>query len=151
MKEITYYIADDGTQFTDEDECLFYEAKTELNNLWANCKVRSIHMWNEDFKPIYIERCESLDDMRDVFENIHYVIGTDLKALQIIFYDLGYEYFGYLIWPSDGMKAGVRYYYDVEDCTFKNFDYQYGDIIRFSEDFKIPDNGDLDGRIELDD
>ena len=49
MIERVSYIADDGTAFEDEDECLEYERTLMLKKY-----EHDIHMWDSEFQPIPI-------------------------------------------------------------------------------------------------
>lgn len=56
MIERVSYIADDGTAFEDEDECLEYERTLMLKKY-----EHDIHMWDNEFQPIPITDSKALD------------------------------------------------------------------------------------------
>lgn len=137
MREITYYIADDGTQFRSEDECMEYELNTRLIESIEGENMSTIHIWNDCFEPLDITSCKTIEDVEDILNNTHFVVGTDTDALNYLFSDLGYDHFGICGYPDNGMKANVRYYYDIDDLEYKEFDKKYGKIIEFNDKFKV--------------
>lgn len=56
MIECVCYIADDGTAFEDEDECIDYERGLMLKKY-----EHDIHMWDDNFQPIPITDPQPLD------------------------------------------------------------------------------------------
>lgn len=105
MIECVCYIADDGTTFEDEDECLEYERTLMLKKY-----EHDIHMWDSEFQPIPITDSQALD-------KVYYLTCDTADAVEVVnawFDDMGYtspfkgdECFGAL--------AGRHYYYQDND------------------------------------
>lgn len=62
MTEVHLYVADDGTEFEDESECLSYEAGQRARGL----KGRVV-LLTETFRPIPLDNLEAWDDVWFVF------------------------------------------------------------------------------------
>lgn len=85
MKTVTTYIADDGTKFTTEEECLEYEEKELLpflllkdvllfNNEGKEIKKTNFAVDMEQFLYIYIGSKDSLKTMREINEEYGYIL-----------------------------------------------------------------------------
>ena len=105
MIERVSYIADDGTAFEDEDECLKYERTLMLKKY-----ERDIHMWDSEFQHIPITDSQALD-------KVYYLTCDTAEAVEIM--HNWFEYMGYSS-PFEGDKrfaemAGHHYYYQDND------------------------------------
>lgn len=69
MTELHLYIADDGTKFEDEDECLQYEAGCRAQEL------KGVVLLDENFRPI------PLSDLSQ-WENAYFIYAKDIQALR---------------------------------------------------------------------
>lgn len=69
MTELHLYIADDGTKFEDEEECLRYEAGCQAQEL------KGVVLLDDVFKPI------SLSDLSQ-WENAYFIYAKDIQALR---------------------------------------------------------------------
>lgn len=101
MTEYTRYIADDGTEFDDYEECVDYEKKLEMDEL-----KEEVIALDKDGKPV--------DDFRDVDEIFYLCISSNDAAHQLDdLWDTGWP------WSSDSTrcvafpKAG-RFLYDID-------------------------------------
>ena len=70
MKELHLYVADDGTEFEDEEECLRHEAGCQAKEL----KGRVV-LLDENFRPI------PLSDLSQ-WENAWFIYAKDIQALK---------------------------------------------------------------------
>ena len=105
MIERVSYIADDGTAFEDEDECLEYERTLMLKKY-----ERDIHMWDSEFQPILITDSQALD-------KVYYLTCDTAEAVEVM--NNWFEYMGYPS-PFEGDKgfaemAGRHYYWQDDD------------------------------------
>lgn len=66
MREVTYYLADDGTKFDDEIDCLNYELQLEYTSATRGC----IQVFNEDFKELIL----TVNDASESFYNDSYIV-----------------------------------------------------------------------------
>ena len=77
MKELHLYVADDGTEFEDEEECLRYEAGKQakelkgrvvlLDNLFRPIPLPDLSQW-ENACFIYAKDVQALKDLSDVWD-----------------------------------------------------------------------------------
>lgn len=89
MKEVHYYVADDGTEFYDEDKCRLYELENEL------LKVEDLFCFYDDKKvPIALDGLTA--------EDVWYVRVDDEKAIEPI--EEWFEFFGHYS-PFRGQTA----------------------------------------------
>ena len=72
MIERVSYIADDGTAFEDEDECLEYERGLMLKKY-----EHDIHMWDNEFQPIPITDSKALD-------KVYYLTCDTAEAVEVM-------------------------------------------------------------------
>lgn len=109
MIERVSYIADDGTTFEDEVECIDYERGLMLKKY-----ERDIHMWNCEFQPIPITDSQALD-------KVYYLTCDTAEAVEVMynwFEDMGYSN------PFEGDEsfaamAGRHYYYLDDDKWYE--------------------------------
>ena len=109
MIERVSYIADDGTTFEDEDECLEYERALMLKKY-----EHDIHMWNCEFQPIPITDSQALD-------KVYYLTCDTAEAVEVM--HNWFEYMGYSS-PFEGDEsfvamAGRQYYYMDNDKWYE--------------------------------
>lgn len=105
MIERVSYIADDGTTFEDEDECIDYERGLMLKKY-----EHDIHMWDSEFQPISITDSRALD-------KVYYLTCDTAEAVEVM--HNWFEYMGYSS-PFEGDKgfaemAGRHYYWQDDD------------------------------------
>lgn len=105
MIERVSYIADDGTVFEDEYECLEYERTLILKK----CE-HDIHMWDNEFQPIPIADSKALD-------KVYYLTCDTAEAVEAM--NDWFEHMGYSS-PFEGNKsfadmAGRHYYWQDND------------------------------------
>lgn len=105
MIECVCYIADDGTTFKDEDECIYYERTLMLKKY-----EHDIHMWDDNFQPISITDPQPLD-------KVYYLTCDTAEAVEVM--NDWFEYMGYSN-PFEGDKsfaemAGRHYYWQDND------------------------------------
>lgn len=109
MIERVSYIADDGTTFEDEDECLEYERTLMLKKY-----EHDIHMWDCEFQPIPITDSQALD-------KVYYLTCDTAEAVEVM--HNWFEYMGYSS-PFEGNEsfyamAGRQYYYMDNDQWYE--------------------------------
>lgn len=105
MIERVSYIADDGTAFEDEDECIDYERGLMLKKY-----EHDIRMWDSEFQPIPITDSRALD-------KVYYLTCDTAEAVEVM--NNWFEYMGYPS-PFEGDKgfaemAGRHYYWQDDD------------------------------------
>lgn len=109
MIERVSYIADDGTAFEDEDECIDYERGLMLKKY-----EHDIHMWNSEFQPIPITDSQALD-------KIYYLTCDTAGAVEVM--DNWFENMGYSSPFEDNKnftaKVGHHYYYQDNDDWYE--------------------------------
>lgn len=105
MIERVSYIADDGTAFEDEDECLEYERALMLKKY-----EHDIHMWDNEFQPIPITDSKALD-------KVYYLTCDTAEAVEVM--NDWFEHMDYSS-PFEGGNsfaemAGCHYYWQDND------------------------------------
>lgn len=103
MREVHLYVADDGTEFEDEQECMAYEAGQNAKML-----KRQVVLLAENFQPI------PLDNLSE-WENAWYIFVKDLPALHALRNAWDWDLTG--LYPPDflnGDTAGL-FAYDGDD------------------------------------
>lgn len=108
MTEKTIYIADDGKEFFDEENCRFYERECLINPLFDS---GAIVMWDRDKK-----RTTETDEA-------FYVSVRSLpaaRALKDIFDEDGWECPCYNSWAGE-LETG-KFYYDEDYDKWHNLD-----------------------------
>lgn len=105
MIERVSYIADDGTAFEDEDECLEYERALMLKKY-----EHDIHMWDNEFQPIPITDSKALD-------KVYYLTCDTAEAVEAM--NDWFEHMDYSSPFEDGNSfaemAGCHYYWQDND------------------------------------
>lgn len=109
MIERVSYIADDGTTFEDEDECIDYERGLMLKKY-----EHDIHMWDCEFQPIPITDSQALD-------KVCYLTCDTAEAVEVM--HNWFEYLGFSS-PFEGDEsfyamAGRQYYYMDNDQWYE--------------------------------
>lgn len=74
MIERVIYIADDGTEFEDEDECRAYETEQGILPLF-----KTVQMWDDCEKPIPAPTCWT--EIESALEKLHFIRGANLEEL----------------------------------------------------------------------
>lgn len=103
MREVHLYIADDGSEFEDEQECMAYEAGQTAKTLKGKVVLLA-----ENFQPI------PLDNLSE-WENVCYIFVKDLPALHALRNAWDWDLTG--LYPPDflsGDTAGL-FVYDGDD------------------------------------
>ena len=117
MKEITKYIADDGKEFDDEDECLDYERGIKIH------KVYGFKAYDRQGKEIFPKNYVS--DMDDFVYDACYIRIENIKGWEE-FEELCNDEFGTYFY--DGLdsisETGLYFKDDDHDCWI-NWDYEY--------------------------
>lgn len=105
MIERVSYVADDGTAFEDEDECIDYERGLMLKKY-----EHDIHMWDDNFQPIPITDSKALD-------KVYYLTCDTAEAVKVM-----NDWFEYMCYssPFEGGNsfaemAGYHYYWQDND------------------------------------
>lgn len=108
MKEITKYIADDGIEFDDEDECLDYERGIKIK------KVYGFKAYDLQGKEIFPK--DYVRDMDDFTYDVHYIKVTNIQGWEE-FEDLCNDEFGTYFYDGlDEISETGLYFKDDHDC-----------------------------------
>ena len=116
MKEITKYIADDGTEFEDEDECLYYERTEKMKTI----KGVKFFFGNG-------EEITNYSSLEDLLNRSYFIKITDEndfdKFEEIISDEFGGDYWADG-WDSLRGETGL-FYYDEDFERWMSWDEQY--------------------------
>ena len=116
MKEITKYIADDGTEFEDEDECLYYERTEKMKT------VKGVKFFFENGKEI-----SDYENLEDLLDRTCFIRITDKEDFDK-FEEILYEEFGGDYWADgwDSLRGETGlFYYDKDFTRWMSWDEQY--------------------------
>lgn len=120
MIEITTYIAFDGTEFEDEDECIDYEAAQEIVDYhWT---------WFSDFSGTRLE-----PKLRNVNNLVAFILTSkkEYATMTNWLYEEGYDTDGL----SDYKGEGLYYYDDEHGCCWKYWPEEMRKMIAFGAAF----------------
>ena len=120
MKEITKYIADDGTEFEDEDECLYYERTEKMKS------IKGVKFFFENGKEI-----SDYENLEDMLDRTYFIRITDKEDFDK-FEEMLYEEIGSYYWADGwrGLKGEIGlFFYDEDLDRWMNWDEQYDKLI----------------------
>ena len=121
MIERIIYIADDGKEFVEEEDCIAYERSMKYKSVIAN---NELQMWDEDFKPT------------TELDNIEYFMCSTARAFDYL-KDLN-DYAGLCaIDELNDIKIGQLYIYDVIEAEFVSFDDYSSNVRKIAKAFGI--------------
>ncbi|MBQ9213446.1 MAG: hypothetical protein IJ150_05860 [Bacteroidales bacterium] len=103
------YIADDGTEFNDRDECEFYENMQQYND---NCPIMSNGEQIFTFKDI----CGSdASDAIASFDDVDFIVFRNAEEYRAMCF-MNDEYLGYTVpdFCPDRVNYPIRFYWDKE-------------------------------------
>ena len=117
MTEITKYIADDGVEFDDEDECLDYERGIKI------LKVYGFKAYNRQGKEIFPKNyVKNMDDFK---YDVYYLKIENIKGWEE-FEELCREEFGSYFYDGlDEISEKGLYFKDDDHDYWVSWDYEY--------------------------
>jgi hypothetical protein len=120
----TIYIADDGKEFEDEDECLEYE---KIEKMKAQNVINEIHAFDDNFKEINIKDYLESYNLCGMLRHIYHVKFDSLNAATY-FDTLLNDYNDVRISKDNELKADIYTYNDMtnswESATERLAQYQ---------------------------
>lgn len=120
MKEITKYIADDGTEFEDEDECLDYERTEKMKT------IKGVKFFFENGKEI-----SDYENFEDLLDRTFFIRITDKddfdKFEEMLYNEISY-YYGTDGWRDLENEIGL-FFYDKDLDRWMNWDKQYDKLL----------------------
>ena len=120
MREITKYVADDGTEFEDEDECLDYERTEKMKT------IKGVKFFFENGKEI-----SDYSSLEDLVDRSYFIKITDKddfdKLEEMVFDELHRHYWAYG-WDDLKDKTGL-FYYDEAFDGWLSWDEQYDKLL----------------------
>ena len=116
MTEVTKYIANDGKEFEDEDECLDYERTSTMK------AIKGVKFFSEDGKEI--TNYSSLEDLLDLSYFIKITDKDDFDKFEELLYDeLGCSYWADG-WDSLKDEKGL-FFYDEDRDSWISWEAEY--------------------------
>ncbi len=119
MTEITKYLADDGTEFEDKDECLDYERKQKLGDL------KGLKFYDSDFNELTIDQAENCEQL---ISDAYYIKCTDGNDLDNFKEVLDEEYCGWSGFDCAGWRNVDReglFFFDKDSDCWMSWDEWY--------------------------
>ena len=115
MEVITKYLADDGTEFEFEDECLEYELKEKIKDIYGfkayDRNGQEIHSFD-------------YDDLDDFITDMMFLKITDVKGWEE-FLDICDEERVYLLDGVDDIGEKGLFFFDEDHDYWTSWDYEY--------------------------
>lgn len=84
------YIADDGTEFEDEQECIDYERR---NNKVAQEMLSQIHCYDHNFREMTVSEKRRDYDLEGMLQAVYYIRFDSCEALEWL--NEQFDYYGY--------------------------------------------------------
>lgn len=127
MTEITKYMADDGTEFDFEDECLEYELEQKVKGIYG---FKAYDCNGKEIKP------SNYRDLDCFVSEARYIKVTDIKGWNE-FSELCEESDVYFYDGMDDICEKGLYYYDEDHDYWENWEHEYEKLraIRRKYDF----------------
>ena len=115
MEVITKYLANDGTEFEFEDECLDYELKEKMKGIYGfkayDSNAQEIHPFD-------------YDDLDDFITDMMFLKITDVKGWKE-FLDICDEERVYLLDGVDDICEKGLFFFDEDHDYWTSWDYEY--------------------------
>lgn len=127
MQEVIKYVADDGTEFEDEDECLDYERKTLL----ANFSYRGLRAFDCNKKELPVENYTDIGSLLD--DSWFFIIPNAVKdefAEAIREEDWHSEFYYYI---NDSKDDENLFYWDEDEDCWKNYKYELAKLLELGQ------------------
>ena len=115
MTKVTKYIADDGTEFEFEDECLEYELKEKIKDIYG---FKAYDRNGQEIHPF------DYDDLDDFITDMMFLKITDVKGWEE-FLDICDEERVYLLDGVDDIGEKGLFFFDEDHDYWTSWDYEY--------------------------
>lgn len=127
MQEAIKYIADDGTEFEDEAECLDYERGQSL----VDFSNRGLRAFNGNKKELPVENYTDIGSLLD--DSCFFIIPNRVKDefAEAIREEDWHNFFIYCIENSED-DENLFYWDDQEDC-WKNYKYELAKLLELGQ------------------
>lgn len=122
MTEITKWVADDGEEFEDYDECREYEIGLKLD--WHK---NAIHLWDYRRNPI------ALDDESD-YERAFFLLIENKSAFDAL-EEIASEYWSIQTPGNDGFDEPGLFFWDEDDDCWKCVEQEIAQLRELQEQF----------------
>lgn len=117
MTEITKYIADDGKEFDDEDDCLDYERSIKI------LKVYGFRAYDRQGKEIFPK--DYVKNMDYFTYDVYYIKVENIKGWEEFEKLCNDEFDTYFYDGLDSISENGLYYKDDDYDCWTNWDYEY--------------------------
>lgn len=127
MQEIIKYVANDGTEFEDEDECLDYERKTLLVD-FSNRGLRAFNGCKQELS------VEVYTDVENLLDSSGFLIIPNRVKDEFSDAIRDYDYNSFLSYCIDESEEDENLFYwdDQEDC-WKNYKYELAKLLELGQ------------------
>lgn len=117
MREITKYVANDGTEFEDEEECLDYERGIKIKDIYG------FKTYNRQGKEIFPK--DYISDMNDFIYDVYFIKVENIKGWEEFEKLCLDEFDTYFYDGLDEISEKGLYYKDDDYNCWVNWDYEY--------------------------
>lgn len=118
METITIYVAEDGTKFDDERECIDYEDKMFIQKIYDS----GIRFYDYDFKQIEKENIVNSKDIVYIYipnEEAYYSLVSALDKylfdINIIYVNNGYYYYNSTTEDYESLEENLKYLLTIKE------------------------------------
>ena len=127
MQEVIKYVADDGTEFEDEDECLDYERKTLL----ANFSYRGLRAFDCNKKELPVENYTEVGSLLD--DSWFFIIPNAVKDefSEAVRDEYWHSPFSDCI--DDSKDDENLFYWDEGKDCWKNYKYELATLLELGQ------------------
>lgn len=116
MTEITKYIADDGKEFDDEDDCLDYERGIKIKDIYG---FKTYDQYGKEIFPK-----DYISDMNDFIYDVYFIKVTNIKGWEE-FENLCYDEFDTCFYDGLEEISETGLYFKDDDSCWTNWDHEY--------------------------
>lgn len=121
MTEITKWIADDGKEFEDYDECRDYEIGLELKEI-----SDAVHLYDWQKRPLPLDESH--------LEDAHYIMIETRSAFNRL-EELNDEHFSVNLPSNQGFTSPGLYFWDGDDDEWKHLEEEITRLVEMREHF----------------
>lgn len=118
MKTIVIYVAEDGTKFDDEHECMSYEEKISIQKIYDS----GIRFYDYDFKRIEKENIIDTKNIayiyipnEEIYNSLILILDLYLYDISIAYTDNGYYYYNSITGDYESLEEKIKYFSSIKE------------------------------------
>lgn len=118
MKTMVTYVAEDGTKFDDEHDCMDYEEKISIQKIYDS----GIRFYDYDFKQIKKENIMDTKNIAYIYipsDEIYYslfpILELYLYDISIAYTDNGYYYYNSVTHDYESLEENIKHLLSIKE------------------------------------